>query len=253
MKFRSEPAALPKVDPSLRALSAAEVSQSLRQIDGTLAPAVDSAPATMRGPYFFCPKELLTNEVVRVQSGGVEVGVEVDDRPCGGSDKAEFKLSMSCPGEDDRTISDTTVQEFGAASGFNFTGAWEKRCLGRGDGEATYSQDLKLTNSEQVKVYAVKRSDGQACRVSRHGDGPATIHDCTYLFRREVGADVVELRATAEDLVGHPGDRFYRSGTMHVVLNNWYGKAVFKGEATAPEVELTNGQDTLRLPLGSAP
>lgn len=250
MKFAQERDTLPVVDPSLRKLSQAEMGEALRQIDTSLAPAIGTAEPIVAGPYFFCPTERRVNEQVRVHEGTVEASVDVDDSPCGRGDQAVFRFRMQCPGEPDVAISDTTVEQFAHHSGFNFTGAWEKRCLMRGEGKASFTQSTRVTTKERQQTYSIARVGGEPCNVSRMGDGPVTIHDCSFKARRESGGDVVELQATAENLVGHPNDRYYRSGTLHIVLNDWSGKVVFSDGSAPPVAQLSNGTETMNLTLG---
>jgi hypothetical protein len=103
----------------------------------------------------------------------------------------------------------------------------------------------------------VDRGDGEPCEIAHPAKGAYVIAACRYDLRSiedyaspaDGKAKHVVLKAAmaAHNLVAQAGDRFYSGGTIDLTLNNWKGTIEFKNGAVAPEAELSNGRDVVRV------
>jgi hypothetical protein len=102
-------------------------------------------------------------------------------------------------------------------------------------------------------IGATMQSDGSPCVFTRTGDGVGSMQNCDFYRRVEKtkladqSTTVSELlKLEARDLKSASEGRFYASGTMNLLVNQWKGAMTFKNAQTSPTYQMTAGSKSIK-------
>ncbi len=272
---------------SLPKLSRVDLADQLKGIAVMPSAAGENGKGEPGGDYLLCAAEQTMADTARVDGETLEVSYEANADACpsalptkadtalaGGTGFVTFTYALACKG----AAAGLVLKGFKAAAffrhqSFNFDGAAEKRCLDAAAGKGgyrlktvkSYGYDVKdmgrnkVTGRVEVKTSLEASTPDQGfCAVEREPGGAITVKHCVYrsavrLENHPEGGAPSTLEAvtvaTAHDLRSKPGDRYYSSGTMDLVINNWRGRAEFRNGAEPPVAELSDGREVLKFKM----